>query len=190
MADFYVGQIITVGWNFATTGTALCNGQLMSISQNTALFSILGTTYGGDGQTTFALPNLQSRRMNHTGQGPGLSNYELGQESGAESVTLTQNNLPSHTHTITSSLSAASATKATLQIPGAGAVLGQSADVASGGTAHPGIYCPSGTATSAALGGLNVSAGLTGNSQPFSNISPYLTISMLIVLFGIFPSRN
>ena len=101
MSNLYLGQIIQGGWNFAPRGTALCNGQVLSIAQNTALFSLLGTTFGGNGQTTFALPNLQSRSMMHWGNGPGLSPVQLGESGGTESTTLTTNQMPSHTHTAT-----------------------------------------------------------------------------------------
>jgi microcystin-dependent protein len=170
----------------------MCNGQLMSIAQNTALFSILGTTYGGDGVQTFGLPDLRGRDMLHWGQGPGLSNYDIGEVAGVENTTLLTTNLPSHTHTMTSSFSASGLQpKASTLAPGAGSVLGHATDIANNPKqAQPAIYCPSGTATPVALGGLNVSAGLAGGSQPFSNLDPYLAITQLIVLFGIFPSRN
>ncbi len=190
MATFYVGQIVTVGFNFAPTSTALCNGQLLPINQNQALFAILGTTFGGNGTVTFALPNLQSRRMIHWGQGPGLSSYVIGEFAGAEQTTLNITNIPAHTHTMTSTFKASSTVKAADQIPAAGSVLGHTVDVATGGTAHPAIYCPSGAATDMALGGLNVSAGLTGGNIPFQSLTPYLTITMVIALFGVFPSRN
>jgi microcystin-dependent protein len=192
MATFYLGQIVTVGFNFAPRGTAMCNGQILSIQQNAALFSILGTTYGGNGTTTFALPNLQSRRMNHQGQGPGLSSYVPGQIAGVENVTLLTNNLPAHTHAITAKLSVGGVQpKASTLAPAAGSVLGHATDISNNPTqAEPAIYCPSGTATPVALGGLNVSAGVTGSSLPFSDINPYLTINMVIALQGVFPSRN
>ena len=98
MASPFIGQITLFAGNFAPRGWAFCNGQLLSIAQNTALFSILGTTYGGNGQTTFALPDLRGRVPVHAGQGPGLSNYDLGQQGGAESVTLTTAQMPAHTH--------------------------------------------------------------------------------------------
>src|SRR5215213_5449370 len=98
MSEPFVGEIRIVGFNFAPRGWAMCNGQILPIAQNTALFSLLGTTYGGNGQTTFALPDLRSRVPIHFGQGPGLSNYDLGQVSGTESDTLIVNNLPAHTH--------------------------------------------------------------------------------------------
>src|SRR5215211_5023310 len=98
MSEPFIGQIMLVPYNFAPRGWAFCQGQIMSIAQNTALFSLLGTTYGGNGQTTFALPDLQGRFPNGAGQGPGLSSYTLGQVAGAESVTLTQQQMPLHTH--------------------------------------------------------------------------------------------
>src|SRR3954468_19309155 len=100
MADGYIAEIRMFGCNFAPKNWAECNGQILSISQNTALFSILGTTYGGNGQTTFALPNLQSRVPIHPGQGPGLSSYELGEVGGTETTTLQITQIPGHAHTI------------------------------------------------------------------------------------------
>lgn len=196
-AQPFIGQIITGGWNFAPRTYALCNGQLLPISQNTALFSLLGTTYGGNGQTTFALPNLQSRSMMHWGQGPGLSQVVIGQAGGTESTTLTVAQMPAHTHTATftptSATLNATTTKATLQTPAAGVVLGKSVDT-SGGTAQPAIYAPSGTATNVALGGFNTAGSVTnapaGGSAPTPNRSPYLGITHVIALQGIFPSRS
>jgi microcystin-dependent protein len=190
MVDFYLGQIIQFGGNFAFVGSATCDGQLLSISQNTALFSLLGTSYGGNGTTTFALPDLRGRSMIHQGQGLGLSSYVVGETGGTENVTVLQTNLPSHTHTITSTFKASSTVKASAQVPAAGSVLGHSVDIATGGTSHPAIYCPSGTATDAALGGLNVSAATTGNNIPVSILNPFLAITCLIMMQGIFPSRN
>jgi microcystin-dependent protein len=190
MVDFYLGQIIQFGGNFAISGTAMCNGGLVPISQNSALFSLLGTAYGGNGTSTFALPDLRGRTMIHQGTGNGLSTYVVGENGGTEGATVTQNNLPSHTHVITSTFKASSTVKATLQLPAAGSVLGHSVDVATGGTSHPAIYCPSGTAVDAALGGLNVSAATTGGNTPVSILNPYLAITCLIMTQGIFPSRN
>jgi microcystin-dependent protein len=195
VSSLYIGQIIQGGWNFAPRDTALCNGQLISIAQNTALFALLGTTFGGNGQTTFALPDLRSRSMVHWGTGAGLSNIQLGQAGGAESVTLNAAQLPAHNHTAsfasTSSLNAAT-TKATSQTPAAGSVLGRSTDNV--GTAVPFIYSPSGTATGAALGGLNVAGTVTvnpaGGSSPVPTRSPYQGITHVIAMFGIFPSRS
>lgn len=195
MSSLYIGQIIQGGWNFAPRDTAFCNGQQVSIAQNTALFSLLGTTFGGNGQTTFALPDLRGRSMVHWGTGPGLSTIQLGEASGQENVTILSTQLPAHNHTAsfasTSSLNAAT-TKATLQTPAAGTVLARSADNA--GTAVPFIYAPSGTATGAALGGLNVAGTVTvnpaGGSQPLPIRNPYQGITHVIAMFGIFPSRS
>jgi microcystin-dependent protein len=198
MTQIYVGQIIQGGWNFAPQGLALCNGQLLAISQNTALFSLIGTQFGGNGVSTFQLPNLQGRVPIHWGQSQGTSQYVIGESAGVENETLQVANLPSHTHTATftsnSSLNASGATpRASLQVPVAGSPLGHSFDVAQTGST-PAIYCPSGTATSVALGGLNVagtvSVGVTGGGQPFPILQPYLAITFAIALFGIFPSRN
>jgi microcystin-dependent protein len=192
MAQFYLGQLIDFGGNFAIRGTAMCNGQLMPIAQNQALFAILGTTYGGDGVTTFGLPDLRGRDIVNPGQGSGLSNYDLGQVGGVENTTLTTNNLPAHTHTMTASMSASGLQPlASTPAPAAGSVLGHATDTSNNPKqAKPAIYCPSGTATPIALGGLNVTAGISGGSQPFSVVTPFLAITVLITLDGIFPTRN
>jgi microcystin-dependent protein len=195
VSSSYIGQISQGGWNFAPRDTAFCNGQQVSIAQNTALFALLGTTFGGNGQTTFALPDLRGRSMVHWGTGPGLSTIQLGEQSGQENVTILSTQLPAHTHTAsfasTSSLNAAT-TKATAQTPAAGSVLARSTDNA--GTAIPFIYAPSGTATGAALGGLNVAGTVTvnpaGGSQPLPIRNPYLGVTHVIFMFGIFPSRS
>jgi microcystin-dependent protein len=198
MSNPFLGQIIQGGWNFAPRGWAYCAGQILPIAQNTALFSLLGTTYGGNGQTTFALPDLRGRAMINEGQGPGLSNYVLGQVGGTENATLLVTNMPAHTHTATfanngSAMNVATA-KATLQVAPANGVLGKSVDGATTPNAVPEIYCPAGTATPVALAGLNVAGNVTvaaaGGSQPFSIVQPYLAISVVIALEGIFPSRN
>lgn len=199
MGQLYLGQIIQGGWNFAPRFTALCNGQLFAISQNSALFALLGTQFGGNGQTTFALPNLQSRSMVHWGTGPGLSSIQIGQAAGAENVTLLSTQMPQHTHTATfsganSSLGAVAATKATLQAPANGAVLARTKDGATPGPSLPLIYLPSGTATDVNLGGLNVAGTVTnaiaGGSQPVGIRNPYLGITHVIATAGIFPSRS
>jgi microcystin-dependent protein len=174
-------MIIQGGWNFAPQGWAMCNGQILSISQNQALFALLGTTFGGNGQTTFALPDLRGRAMIHQGQGPGLSSYVLGESGGIENASLNLNNLPSHTHTLS-----ASTTKASLQTPAQGSVLGHSVDGAANPAALPEIYCPAGTSAGVQLGGV----GLTGSGLPFSVLNPFLTVTIVIALQGIFPSRN
>jgi microcystin-dependent protein len=195
MSNIYLGQILQGGWNFNPRGTALCNGQLLAISQNSALFALLGTNFGGNGQTTFGLPNLQGRSMVHWGSGPGLSPIQLGESAGTENVTLLSTQMPQHTHTATfsstSTLNAASA-KATVQIPAAGSVLARGVD--NSGSVVPLIYAPSGTATDVALGGLNVAGTVTnaiaGGSQPVGIRNPYLGITHVIALQGIFPSRS
>lgn len=196
MSSPFIGQIIQGGWNFTPRGYAFCNGQLLPIAQNTALFSLLGTTFGGNGQTTFALPNLQSRSMMHWGQSPGLSSVVLGEQGGVESVTLTTNQMPAHTHLGTfdgsSSTLKTTTVRATTQTAAAGSLLARTTDNV--GTAVPLIYAPAGSALAENLGGLNiagtVSIGTAGNSQPATNRSPYLGITHVIALQGIFPSRN
>lgn len=186
-----------VAFTFAPRGWAFCNGQLMSIAQNTALFSLLGTTYGGDGQTTFALPDLRSRRPNHQGQGSGLSNYVIGQAGGTESVTLTVSNLPAHNHTATfnnmSGFNATTANAATAA-PAAGSVLAKGIDVDVSPDAVPMIYAPAGSTPIVALAQFDaagsVTTGTAGSSSPASNIPPYNTLNYCIALEGIFPSRN
>ena len=193
MSDPFLGMIIQVGFNFQPQGWQFCNGQLLSIAQNSALFSLLGTTYGGNGTSTFALPDLRGRVAIHQGQGNGLSTYVIGQASGTENITLNQNQMPIHTHTFNGSTSTlqASTTKATVQVPAAGAMLAHTQDLSGKGTT-PDIYLPSGSAGSVALGGLNVAGtnSNAGGSQPFSIIQPYLTTNFVIALQGIFPSRN
>jgi microcystin-dependent protein len=198
MSNLYIGQIIQGGWNFAPRDTALCNGQLMSIAQNAALFSLLGTTFGGDGQTTFAVPDLRGRTMVHWGQGPGLSPIQLGEAAGAEQITLLSTQMPQHTHaatfTSTSTLGANAATKASLQAPADGAVLARTKDGATPGPSLPLIYLPSGTATDVTLGGLNVAGTVTnavaGGSQPVGIRNPYQAVTHVIAMFGIYPSRS
>jgi microcystin-dependent protein len=169
MAEPFIGQLMLVGFNFAPRGWAMCNGQILPIAQNTALFSLLGTTYGGNGQTTFALPNLQSRVPVHFGQGPGLSNYDLGQTGGSETVTLTVNNMPAHSHPAGSSQAAATSTRPSGQVPAGGGAYTASSD---GTTLNPAFIS-------------NV-----GGNQPFNNVQPYLALNWVIALEGIFPSRN
>jgi microcystin-dependent protein len=196
MATPFIGEIVYFGGNFAPRSYATCQGQIMSIAQNTALFSILGTTYGGNGQTTFALPNLQGRAPVGAGQSTTGQTYSLGQAAGSESVTLNQSNLPAHTHAATftssSTLSAATA-KASLQTPAAGTFLARAVDTGNVG-ALPQIYAPTGGTGTVALGGLNVAGtvtnALTGNNIPVSTVTPYLALTALIAIQGIFPSRN
>ena len=179
MSEPFIGEIIMFAGNFNPRGWALCQGQLLSIAQNTALFSILGTTYGGNGQTTFALPDLRGRVPVGQGQGPGLSQYVLGQQSGTETVTLLSTQMPQHNHLITAN--EGNGSQAT---PGAGFLA--SGIVPSSGNASVSNYRNSSDGTTLAP----TSLSLTGGSQPHSNIQPYLCINFIIALQGIFPSRN
>ena len=174
MSEPFVGQVIAVGFNFAPVGWALCQGQLLPISQNAALFSLLGTTYGGDGQSTFGLPDLRGRAALGMGQGSGLQPYVMGQPGGVESVTLTANQFASHTHALQA------AATATTPTPGSGTVLGTPA------AATP-TYATTGTG--AQLVGSTVSPAPGGNG-PHENRQPSLAINYIIALFGIFPSQN
>ena len=176
MATPFLGEITLFAGNFAPRNWAFCDGQLLSISQNTALFSILGTTYGGNGQTTFALPDLRGRVPIHVGggTGPGLSTYVLGQSGGSENVTLITSQLPSHNHTVNG--------------------------VASGGNQpSPSGNLPAIESTGTSLDYSNATANATmnaamitnnGGGQPHNNLPPYLGLNYIIALFGIFPSRN
>ncbi len=177
MAEPFVGQIIMFGGNFAIRGYALCNGQLMSIAQNTALFSLLGTTFGGDGRTTFGLPDLRGRVPIHQGQGPGLSNNDLGQSAGEEQVTLNANQIPVHTHPATANA---------VNGPGNSNVAAGNAWAKDLGT-QSATYSTSAPATPMKAGAVTV--GNAGGSQPHPNMQPYLCINFLIALEGIYPSR-
>jgi len=172
MTTPFLGEIKMVGFNFAPRGYALCNGQILSIAQNTALFSLLGTMYGGNGQTTFALPDLRGRVPIHQGQGPGLSSYTIGQQSGVETVTLSTPQLPPHNHTVNAS-SAADSKNPSGNVPG---VTGAGSSYSS--TPTPGVVMNAGMVT----GG--------GGGQPHENRQPSLCINVVIALEGIFPSRN
>jgi microcystin-dependent protein len=168
----YLGNIMLFAGNFAPRGWVFCHGQLLSIANDSALFALLGTTYGGDGQNTFAVPDLRSRVPIHQGTGPGLSTYVMGQQAGTETVTLTSNQIPFHTHPV-----AVSSNTATTGTPSAGVTLGVAAAE---------IYI-----ADTADGLMNAqSIGLTGGSQPHDNIQPYLALNYVIATEGIFPSRN
>lgn len=174
MTDPFLAEIRMFGGNFAPRGWALCNGQLMAISQNTALFSLLGTTYGGDGKSTFGLPNLQGSAPMQQGQGAGLSLRFLGENGGEPSVTLLQSEMAMHTHTVN-----AYAGNGDQNSP-AGAVWGE---VLNGRQGTP-LYAPSPNVM------MNPqSTGITGGSQPHNNMPPYLTVTFIIALQGIFPQR-
>lgn len=198
MGSIYLGQILQGGWNFAPRGSAMCNGQILSIQQNSALFALLGTTYGGNGTSNFGLPDLQGRSMIHWGTSTTGTTYVIGEVSGVENTTMLISNMPAHTHTATftstSTLNAAaSPPKATTSAPAAGSVLGHAVDLSNVGSL-PAIYCPAGTATPIALAGLNVAGNVTlaisGGNQPFAILNPYTCVTAVIALQGIFPSRN
>ena len=179
MAEPFIGQIILFAGNFAIRGYAMCNGQLLSIAQNTALFSILGTTYGGNGQTTFALPNLMGRVPIHFGQGAGLSNYSLGQQAGNENTTLLQSNMPAHSHPVLTNSS-----NGNVNAPENNFI---AVPVLSGGTPTA-VNGYRSTQDGTLMNPQTI--GITGGSQPFPILQPYLALNYLIALEGIFPSRN
>lgn len=178
MSTPFVAQISMFGGNFAPRTWAFCNGQLMSIAQNQALFSLIGTTYGGDGVQTFALPNMISRLPVHFGQGPGLSPYALGQAGGATDVTLTTQTIPSHMHNLNAAkVSAATANITPTSLP---------AQPTAGTT--PQLYASGSSLVQHPLAPNAVMPA--GSSQPHNNMMPSLCVSFIIALEGIFPSRN
>lgn len=166
--DPFIGQIMMVGFNFAPKGWALCDGQLLPIAQNQALFSLLGTFYGGDGRTTFALPNLQGRVPIHQGNSAGTSTYAIGTSGGVEQVALQVNNLPAHTH-------AANCNTAS----------GAKSNPANNFWAKAPAYAASTNAQMAAT-----AIGSTGGNQPLTVVQPFLCVNFIIALQGIFPSRD
>lgn len=174
MADQYVGEVRLFAGNFAPTGWALCNGQILPIAQNTALFSLLGTTYGGDGRSTFGLPNLQSRVPMHAGQGAGLSERQLGESGGQTAVALTDNEMPRHTHALRTAVSP------TDTQPSSAVSL---AAVGSGAPAYRAVG-----ADRDLLHGSSVQ--LTGSGNAHNNLPPVLVVTFIIALQGIFPPRG
>lgn len=174
MADPFVAEIRIYPFNFAPRGWALCNGQLLPISQNTALFSLLGTTYGGNGQSTFALPNLQGCAPMHPGQGPGLSLHDLGETGGSDAVTLLESEIPVHTHALQADSNIAS-----LNAPGADRALARS----SGGFAYQ--QSPTGPVS---LSPQTLTPA--GGNLPHNNLMPYLTLNFCIALQGVYPPRS
>lgn len=173
MSQPFIGEIRMFGGNFAPAGWAFCDGQLVPISENDTLFTLIGTTYGGDGQETFALPNLQSRVPLHSGTGQDGITYQLGESGGVESVTLTVNQIPIHTHPLL-----ASNTPAASQLPGG--------NVPAQGAGGSQIY----TSASSPIQIAPNTVSPAGGSQPHENLQPYLCISFIISLFGIFPTQN
>jgi microcystin-dependent protein len=175
VADPFVAEIRIFPFNFAPKGWAFCDGQLLPLSQNTALFSLLGTTYGGDGKSTFALPDLRGQVPMHPGQGPGLSLRDLGESGGSATVTLLESEIPSHTHGVMASSGA-----------------GTTANPDGGAWAQPRYGRVTekayGTTINASMGAN--STGITGGGQPHNNMQPYLTMNFCIALQGIFPPRG
>ncbi len=175
MADPFVAEIRIFPFNFAPKGWAWCNGQLLPISQNTALFSLLGTTYGGDGKSTFALPDLQGRAPMHPGQGPGLSLHDLGETGGSETVTLLESEMPTHSHTLN-----AQNFNASDNVP----TNNDMSRTAAGLNA----YAPPAQAPLVPMSGMAV--GTAGGDSPHNNMQPYLTFYFCIALQGVFPPRG
>ncbi len=184
MSEPFLGEIIMFAGNFAPRGWALCQGQILSIAQNTALFSILGTTYGGNGQTTFALPDLRGRVPVGQGQGPGLSSYTLGEVTGTESTTLLSNNLP----TIPINVPVAGTMKCSAEDADNARPNGRVLATATQGVVYAGASDGSTMLAGSVTGTATGTAG--GSSQPFPILQPLLCINFIIALEGIFPSRN
>lgn len=175
MADPFIGQICMFAGTYVPKGYAECNGQLMNINDNEALYSLLGTQFGGDGRTTFALPDYRGRIPVGVGTGPGLTPINYGQRGGLEAVILTDANLPVHTHIMEASKNAADSNEPTGRLC---AVMDQAAQKAAYKAGNPGVELPDDT------------IGNTGNSQPHSNMMPYMTIRFFIAIKGLYPSRN
>lgn len=173
MADPFVAEIRIFPFNFAPRGWAWCDGQLLPLSQNTALFSLLGTTYGGNGKSNFALPDLQGRAPMHPGQGPGLSLHDLGETGGSETVTLLESEIPSHTHALR-----ASNTLADTPLP-AGSTLARFTSNIYQQTTNANLVSMAPEALAPA-----------GGDQPHNNLQPYLTFYFCIALQGVFPPRT
>jgi microcystin-dependent protein len=175
MSNPFLAEIRIFTGNFAPKGWAMCNGQLMPISQNTALFSLLGTTYGGDGKSNFALPNMQGCAPMQPGQGPGLSLRDLGELGGEQTVTLLQSEIPSHSHGAQASAGG--------NVPDPGNNFWSS-----GVKGHPGFYAASNNATNTPMSPLATS--ISGGNQPHNNLIPFLGLTFIIALQGVFPARS
>ncbi len=172
MAEPFVAEIKMFGGNFAPRGYAFCNGQILSIAQNTALFSLVGTTYGGNGTSTFGLPDLQGRAPMQIGQGPGLTDRVLGEKSGTPTVTLIQTQMPQHIHNVAATSAASAVNDPTNN------------NFGTGGRGRPAFYAAQATPVPMQPTGIN------GGNQPHNNMQPYLAISFIIALQGVFPARN
>jgi microcystin-dependent protein len=176
-----VGEIRLVGFNFAPVGWALCNGQLLNIADYDTLFTLLGTTYGGDGTTNFAVPNMCGRLVPGTGPGLGLSNYQQGQMGGLENVTLNTNQLPAHTHPLGPNVVANASTQANGQNPPPAGAYPATATSDLYGSADPNVALAPGSVTG--------NSQAAGGNQPHSNLQPVLALNYIIALYGIYPSR-
>ena len=176
MGQPYVGEIRMFAGNFAPNGWMFCDGQLLPISENETLFQLIGTTYGGDGQSTFALPNLQSRIPVHMGTGPSGTTYQLAEMAGVESVTLTTQQIPIHTHALVCRDAAGAST----------------ADHTGAIWTHSDVnqYSNASTDTPMGVGGVQFQSTIAGGSQPHDNMLPFLCVNYIISLFGIFPSQT
>ncbi len=170
MSDPFIAEVRIFAGNFAPRGNAFCNGQLLQIAQNTALFSIVGTIYGGDGRVTFGLPNLQGRAAMHAGNGPGLSPRTIGQTGGVEDVTLTEAQMPNHNHLLTASSEAE----------------GEDNDPAGNFTGQNGIYTP--LANMQAMSSRSLPN--IGGGQAHNNLQPFLALNFIIALTGTYPTRS
>jgi len=185
----FIGQIQPFGFNFAPRGWSKCDGQLLAISSNTALFSLLGTAFGGDGRTSFALPDLRGRSIVHMGIGPGLYPISLGEKGGYESIQLGQIHMPAHAHTLTNGVAdvvvnTTDNTEVSAETDGGANALGTSGTM-------PDIYRENPT-TADKLAGVSISGAtnVAGSSQPFESRNPFLGINVCIAQIGLFPSRN
>lgn len=173
--DPFIGQVVMFAGDFPPIGWAYCDGQLLSINQYSALFSILGTRYGGDGVSTFALPDLRGRVPVHPGHGPGLSEYRLGEKGGAETVTLTTNQLPGHSHSLNASVGPASQSSA-------------EDNILASQSPSSGVTTYTSDTPSTQLSSASISS--TGGGQPFDILQPYTCVHFIIAMQGIYPSRG
>jgi microcystin-dependent protein len=183
MANAFIGEIRMFAGTFAPVGWALCNGQMMAIAENDALFTLLGTTYGGDGQSFFALPDLQSRVPMHQGTNSGQS-FILAETGGVEAVTLTVNQMPSHNHPL---MAASAAQGGAVAVPAANTVLADE-QLNPAPNPAPSAYLPFNNVTQVPLATNSIAA--SGGNQPHDNMQPFLAINFIISLFGIFPTQT